>query len=1405
MMVTVLTPCPSPSYACPDTAPVVCASCVVDAANAAKISCLCLAAVDTEAEAAAVEEYVPPEDITAPVITLVTGDGQAALTSSGTFIVIHRLYVGAVWAQPGFSAADDIDGDLTAMVTHYGNSAVSTAAATEDDAPFVVQYNVADAAGNVAATVRRRVYVEDPCADIGEVLCNYDTGSCSENGLCAGLGLDEEEGEGAPATPPILSLVGAEVVTVSEGQTYVACSTDSPLDAVCDSGALASDTLDGDLTASVTACATEEAANRFNVRGVTGCGVDAASPPGVYHLTFAVSNSAGLTATAQRQLVVTSSCPVGEVLCSDLVNCSEQGVCLADVAGTSTQLEVAANTAPNITVLQLSPVLDYVQLKQHSSYKPCGWDEVPTTEFMCDPGVEASDAEDGNLTAEVLACPPVCITAKDCEGHQLSRKGLAGCLDTSAEVGTVFAVEFVVYDHSSPSLLSTAYRYITIVSACDVGETWCDGECSPVSCEDRVSLVSLMQSRRRHRQLSRRLHTVSISGAENVTSPEELLWAELEKLQSSSTELSSALGLVEGTVRDSGGDSEVWATELLDLWVSKMKGEVSNVQNLSVSVQQALDNADAFIAALEVRSASLAAVEASMAEASDAQTEFLLATEAASQQLVDLVAGDGNAAPILDISPPPPLAPPPPAYCEINLEPRSYSFDVPSVQPNAVTGAVITEPVPAPFDSSSTPSNSSPPPSPTPSDSSPPLPSSFWPDLSSPPNLADGTRRHLLRRGGGGGGGKGKDATADGVAISGGTLDLTGEESELSTITLDGDFKVPTYLVRGSNRVVGGMLLVLHRVPGIHNLRQLAAMDLQCTKRFEHLRAPCKKMKERESAPADENAIRFGFDTVFAPGSTLYDAAVVERAELYYNLSNVNQVRAPGRKPYFPYPFIERTGAGLDTDAYPLWIDASLISDRAEQLNVLLNEGNYIDSATMRLTGTVVTYQATEGVFMLQQMDFSWTESGTITAEYATSTIPVRKGRWTVSEGWDAATVLILLYSLAVLFKGSHAFAEWLVELRRSSRRLGFITVANLQQNLHEVGLWGVQLCGVMAWYIYQEKSLTLEVPMTYAVLDDLYSAGNFLMPSKKESSAADVAAADLVDDGLGGKVAPRWLLENDDSGLQGYLDTLSRLQELDNWHKGYCALQCVVCAMLIWESLLSVGFHKRLDFVRATLSTCAGDLGSFFFTMAILCIQFAMCGHILYGDRFEEYHSASGSIFNMFVFIIAGDWGLINPVFYPGKLGYEYSPLEWVVVWIYIQSNILITFLTLLNMLMAILGDAQGEVKEAFVGHMSRKAGGLFTADDDGLYEAPGFFKEALEMMLHRPPPTKVVEMFTTLVQQCEEEDAASPKKKPSWATLRSIVTSGNAVTVREYQPWPACHPESVAGSPAASLAPCD
>lgn len=80
-------------------------------------------------------------DVTAPVITLL-GDAEMELES------------GAVFEDPGFTAADDCDGDMTALV------AVDGTVDTEKAGAYALVYTVTDIAGNAAA-VQRTVTVKD--------------------------------------------------------------------------------------------------------------------------------------------------------------------------------------------------------------------------------------------------------------------------------------------------------------------------------------------------------------------------------------------------------------------------------------------------------------------------------------------------------------------------------------------------------------------------------------------------------------------------------------------------------------------------------------------------------------------------------------------------------------------------------------------------------------------------------------------------------------------------------------------------------------------------------------------------------------------------------------------------------------------------------------------------------------------------------------------------------------------------------------------------------------------------------------------------------------------------------------------------------------------------------------------
>lgn len=68
------------------------------------------------------------------------------------------LPAGYKWVD-SFLALDAADGNITARATRFGAAAVSTSAPMLPTNPYVITYDVVDAAGNRAATKRRWVLV----------------------------------------------------------------------------------------------------------------------------------------------------------------------------------------------------------------------------------------------------------------------------------------------------------------------------------------------------------------------------------------------------------------------------------------------------------------------------------------------------------------------------------------------------------------------------------------------------------------------------------------------------------------------------------------------------------------------------------------------------------------------------------------------------------------------------------------------------------------------------------------------------------------------------------------------------------------------------------------------------------------------------------------------------------------------------------------------------------------------------------------------------------------------------------------------------------------------------------------------------------------------------------------------
>lgn len=210
--------------------------------------------------------------------------------TAGAAIMMDNATWKSTWEDPGASAFDAVDGNLTSRVQSFGAGAVDTSMPTAPgrDFSYVVEYAVEDKSGNAAPVARRLVRVVCPA---GQSYCiDPDTtkGTCTVNGVCGastmlsfGVGSGGPTAAGAigqaasstspaaggaatsraaaavavaPPTPPTISLLVPGPVQIAAGQVYDRCAENAPLGAVCERGVSAEDDKDGNMDRQVLVC-----------------------------------------------------------------------------------------------------------------------------------------------------------------------------------------------------------------------------------------------------------------------------------------------------------------------------------------------------------------------------------------------------------------------------------------------------------------------------------------------------------------------------------------------------------------------------------------------------------------------------------------------------------------------------------------------------------------------------------------------------------------------------------------------------------------------------------------------------------------------------------------------------------------------------------------------------------------------------------------------------------------------------------------------------------------------------------------------------------------------------------------------------------------------------------------------
>ncbi len=218
--------------------------------------------LDSSDNSASATRTITVDDTIAPVISLI---GDATIT----------IEFGTAFTDPGATATDSIDGDITSSITTSG-TADSSIAGT-----YTIVYSVMDSGDN-SASVTRTIVVPD-------------------------------------TTAPVIALTGS-TINLYVGATFT------------DPGATASDNEDGNLTSSI----------------ITSGSVDT-STVGTYSITYSVSDAAGNSASVTRSVIIgvapliyfengTCKCPLATIGDTEVIN----GVTYTVVDNTSITTQVAA-------------------------------------------------------------------------------------------------------------------------------------------------------------------------------------------------------------------------------------------------------------------------------------------------------------------------------------------------------------------------------------------------------------------------------------------------------------------------------------------------------------------------------------------------------------------------------------------------------------------------------------------------------------------------------------------------------------------------------------------------------------------------------------------------------------------------------------------------------------------------------------------------------------------------------------------------------------------------------------------------------------------------------------------------------------------------------------------------------
>ena len=382
----------------------------------------------------------------------------------------------------------------------------------------------------------------------------------------------------------------------------------------------------------------------------------------------------------------------------------------------------------------------------------------------------------------------------------------------------------------------------------------------------------------------------------------------------------------------------------------------------------------------------------------------------------------------------------------------------------------------------------------------------------------------------------------------------------------------------------------------------------------------------------------FGTDPVFVVGKELYNPLLVGREGEFYNMSlSSDDVGATG----WPRLFHSRPLEGRP-EGFPVLVPTTSDKTGAAKLLGALQEGAFLDPLSREVSIDLVSLNQLANMMSYATAVIHWDDSGSILLKNThIRTLPVYSASNVMSV---LIPLLLILLCVAHVLITDHLPEIFRLVMSRATAccspglrygRMSPRSPSRRKKGMGEVAFdlltLGILVAALAFSLLAAMSSRMMSLQTSYRVYDTVATpAARFFLRAKEPQ---DTSASEND---------PRWMAENDDTGLEEFGSLVHDVRMASAQHATSGILLSCVLIMAVFRAIHLWSFKVELGLFFRVLVEVLPDVVHLLLVMLFAMLGLAAAGNMLLGPEVWTFSSPSKAMYYLFQVFLIGDMGTL-------------------------------------------------------------------------------------------------------------------------------------------------------------------